>query len=340
MIPLSHTSLPLSGQLCARLTRPERAHLVRTQSLETAEAPKPARNMLACESTLYSTYSRIQEDAGSYSQASSSDVSAVNSVEPCASVSDRLLTSNLAGSVSEWLDNFSPADIWLSESGDLLQTLLPIQVDKRPSLPTQQQAPRPPGKDPKQREDFYANIGKAIRTLKAEIPRLFQEDLTYDIYRDDIIFRDPRNFFQGKKDYQTIFWSLRFHGQLFFRLLYVDVLRIWESPENVKASGTVLKMRWTVHGVPRVPWDAEGIFDGISTFKVDSNGKIFEHAVNNVVLRDPPSLRNPILAGLSLARLAGQQQQQPCPGAWFHPKFTAQEECLEGDVERNLACTR
>ena len=77
-------------------------------------------------------------------------------------------------------------------------------------------------------------------------------------------------------------------------------------------------MRWTVHGVPRVPWDAEGIFDGISTFKVDSNGKIFEHAVNNVVLRDPPRIRNPILAGLSLARLAGQQQQQPCPGAWFN----------------------
>ena len=81
-------------------------------------------------------------------------------------------------------------------------------------------------------------------------------------------------------------------------------------------------MRWTVHGVPRVPWDAEGIFDGISTFKVDSNGKIFEHAVNNIVLRDPPKMRNPILAGLSLARLAGQQQQQPCPGAWFSPKYT------------------
>lgn len=79
----------------------------------------------------------------------------------------------------------------------------------------------------------------------------------------------------------------------------------------------VCRMRWTVHGIPRVPWDAEGIFDGISTFKVDSNGKIFEHAVNNVVLRDPPKLGNPFLAGLSLARLAGQQQQQPCPGAWF-----------------------
>lgn len=64
---------------------------------------------------------------------------------------------------------------------------------------------------------------------------------TDDIYRDDITFRDPRNAFHGKKDYKTIFWSLRFHGKLFFRVLYVDVLRIWESPENVNDAGTVLK---------------------------------------------------------------------------------------------------
>jgi hypothetical protein len=62
-----------------------------------------------------------------------------------------------------------------------------------------------------------------------------------NIYRDDIIFRDPKNMFQGIKDYKTIFWSLRFHGQLFFRMLYVDVQRIWESPVNVKDAGTVLK---------------------------------------------------------------------------------------------------
>lgn len=291
------------------------------QSSEAAELPKPAKNMLT------------SEVLGSSSRTSTAECSSSTLVQDAddrldvsARLSERFLRSSLAGSVSDWLENISSAGMWLAENGSLHQKRLAIQVNNRPSMPNQQQAPRPPGKDPKQREDFYANIGEAIRTLKAEIPRLFQEDLTYSIYRDDIIFRDPRNFFQGKKDYQTIFWSLRFHGQLFFRLLYVDVLRIWESPENVKDAGTILKMRWTVHGVPRVPWDAEGIFDGISTFKVDSNGKIFEHAVNNVVLRDPPKMRNPILAGLSLARLAGQQQQQPCPGAWFNPKYTVDKE--------------
>ena len=92
-----------------------------------------------------------------------------------------------------------------------------------------------------------------------------------DIYREDITFRDPRNTFHGMKNYQTLFWSLRFHGQLFFSRLYVDVKRIWQ-PED-----SAIKMRWTVHGVPRLPWQAEGLFDGISTYKLDHTGKIYEH---------------------------------------------------------------
>ncbi len=59
-------------------------------------------------------------------------------------------------------------------------------------------------------------------------------------------------------------------------------------------------IRWTVHGIPRVPWEAEGTFDGISSYKLDKDGKVYEHSVDNVLLRDPPMLRNPILAGLNL----------------------------------------
>jgi hypothetical protein len=250
-------------------------------------------------------------------------------------VSDKVLPANLPGSVPGLLDGLSASGSWLADGEEATGAAMPIQVNQRPAQAPpqvqQQQAPRPPGKDPKQRGEFYANIGEAIRTLKREIPQLFQKDLTYDIYRDDIIFRDPKNMFQGKKDYKTIFWSLRFHGQLFFRMLYVDVQRIWESPENVKDAGTVLKMRWTVHGVPRVPWEAEGIFDGISTFKVDSNGKIFEHAVNNLILRDPPKQGNPILAGLNLIRLP-QTEQVPCPGAWFKALKGDKQEGTEGAV--------
>ena len=56
-----------------------------------------------------------------------------------------------------------------------------------------------------------------------------------------------------------------------------------------------------MHGVPRVPWEAEGIFDGVSTYKLDSKGKVYEHSVDNMILRDPPMLTSPVLlAGLNL----------------------------------------
>lgn len=82
-------------------------------------------------------------------------------------------------------------------------------------------APPPPQPDnPRQKApDYYANVGDCIRTLREDIPILFDHDITYDIYRDDIVFRDPRNTFHGKENYRLIFWSLRFHGRLFFSKL-------------------------------------------------------------------------------------------------------------------------
>jgi hypothetical protein len=74
-------------------------------------------------------------------------------------------------------------------------------------------------------------------------------------------------------------------------------------------------MRWKVRAVPRVWWEAEGCFDGLSTYKLDREGKVYEHAVDNVQLRDPP-ITNPLLYGLNYIlspRL--QPQQVPCPGA-------------------------
>jgi hypothetical protein len=131
---------------------------------------------------------------------------------------------------------------------------------------------------------------------------------TVDIYRDDITFRDPRNAFSGLKNYKLIFWSLRFHGRIFFTKLYVEVRRIWQPQDGL------ICMRWTVHGIPRVPWEAEGTFDGISQYKLDSDGKIYEHAVDNVILRDPPMQGlGPLLAGLNLVRAP---PQQAVPGAW------------------------
>ena len=74
------------------------------------------------------------------------------------------------------------------------------------------------------------------------------------------------------------------------------------------------RLRWTVRGVPRVPWEAEGIFDGISEYKLDRTGKIYEHKLTNVQMRDPPLARSPLSIGLNLIpipRLQGAPQVLP-----------------------------
>lgn len=160
----------------------------------------------------------------------------------------------------------------------------------------------------RKRQDYYANVGDAIRTLREEIPRIFVQDLTYDIYREDVVFKDPRNTVKGKKNYKRIFRGLSLLGRLAFTRCRVDVKRIWQPEPNR------ISLRWQFHGIPRIPWEVQGVFDGVSQFKLDSDGKVYEHMVTNVVLRDPPLGISPLWT--NLARIFSREPL-PCPGINF-----------------------
>jgi hypothetical protein len=136
-------------------------------------------------------------------------------------------------------------------------------------------------KEEEEKQDYYVNMGYAIRTLREEFPELFYKELSFDIYRDDIIFKDPLNTFAGIDNYKSIFSALRFHGRIFFKALWIDINSVWQPMENV------VMVRWTVHGVPRVPWESRGRFDATSEYKLDKNGKIYEHRVHNIAMNSP-----------------------------------------------------
>jgi hypothetical protein len=186
--------------------------------------------------------------------------------------------------------------------GGLLHLAVKLEESPSPSQLKEQEDER------RKRQDYYANVGDAIRTLREEIPLLFFRDLTYDIYREDVVFKDPRNTLRGKKNYKLLFKALRVFGRVFFTRTRVDVRRIWQ-PESNRIS-----LRWQFKGVPRIPWEVEGRFEGVSEFKLDSEGKIYEHSVTNVVLRDPPLGISPLWT--SLSRIFSPQPQ-PCPGINF-----------------------
>ncbi|XP_051125488.1 uncharacterized protein LOC127247605 [Andrographis paniculata] len=135
------------------------------------------------------------------------------------------------------------------------------------------------------RDDFYVNLGSAVRILREDLPMAFSKDLDYSIYRDNITFKDPINTFHGIQKYKLIFWALRLHGRVLFKDIALEVARVWQLSE------TMILIRWNLRGVPRVPWEAEGEFQGTSRYKLDRNGKIYEHTVDNLAINFPEPLK-------------------------------------------------
>lgn len=114
-------------------------------------------------------------------------------------------------------------------------------------------------------------VADAIATLQQDLPTLFERDIAYDIYSDDIEFRDPVNRFRGKFNYRIVFWTLRFHGRLFFTELFFDLHHIERTaPRTVRAD-------WTVRGTLRLPWQPRLLFNGFSLYQFNSAGQIYEH---------------------------------------------------------------
>ncbi|OKH39650.1 hypothetical protein NIES2119_05100 [[Phormidium ambiguum] IAM M-71] len=114
-------------------------------------------------------------------------------------------------------------------------------------------------------------IQQVIITLEQDLPTLFEKDISYDIYTKDIYFQDPVNKFKGKFNYRIIFWTLRFHGKLFFTELYFDLHDVKQTAADI------ILANWTVRGKLRLPWKANIFFNGYSTYKLTKENLIYEH---------------------------------------------------------------
>ncbi|MUG94477.1 DUF2358 domain-containing protein [Scytonema sp. UIC 10036] len=119
--------------------------------------------------------------------------------------------------------------------------------------------------------EYDFQVERVIKTLKQDLPTLFEKDISYEIYTQDISFQDPVNKFKGKFSYRIIFWTLRFHAQLFFTKIFFDLHEVSQSDKD-----TILA-KWTVRGILRVPWKAKVYFNGYSTYKLNQNTLIYEH---------------------------------------------------------------
>jgi len=155
-------------------------------------------------------------------------------------------------------------------------------------------------------KSFNANVGDAIRTLRAEIPKMLEEDLTYSIYSDDILLWDRWNAISGIQNYATVFKVLRFISKTLFASSTVDVLRLYQPTPSS------LEVRWTVRAKYRmIPWVGAIWLDYRSVYKFDSEGLIYEHQIDNLVANGPSQR---VLARSALHAL---QQISPTPSYFF-----------------------
>ncbi|PZV10369.1 MAG: hypothetical protein DCF22_17020 [Leptolyngbya sp.] len=118
-------------------------------------------------------------------------------------------------------------------------------------------------------------IVSRIAVLKQDLPTLFDQDISYDLYSQDIFFRDPVNTFKGKFNYRIIFWTLRFHGRLFFTELYVVVA--FDVHQVHQASEDTIRAEWTVRGTLRLPWKPKLLFNGYSIYTLNAEALIHQH---------------------------------------------------------------
>jgi hypothetical protein len=118
---------------------------------------------------------------------------------------------------------------------------------------------------------IHPNVEFVIQTLWLDLPTLFERDISYTIYTNDIFFQDPVNTFKGKLNYRIIFWTLRFHARLFFTQIFFDLHDISQP------TPTTLLATWTVRGSLRVPWSSQLFFNGTSTYTLTSDGLINRH---------------------------------------------------------------
>ncbi|MEM7592888.1 MAG: DUF2358 domain-containing protein [Cyanobacteria bacterium P01_A01_bin.83] len=104
-----------------------------------------------------------------------------------------------------------------------------------------------------------------IKILREDYAR-FPQDQTYDIYADQVYFKDPLNEFRGVKRYQAMISFLA----SFFNDIEMEV-------HNLVQEETVIKTEWTLNMTPPLPWKPRLSIPGWSELTINEQNLIASH---------------------------------------------------------------
>eukprot|EP00158_Paraphelidium_tribonemae_P008818 Partr_v1_DN28694_c1_g1_i1_m50056 putative Uncharacterized conserved protein (DUF2358) len=160
--------------------------------------------------------------------------------------------------------------------------------------------PSPSENDNGRSREFYLNRGRAIDTLRLELPHLLSKGLsTWDIYSKSILLTEPHHnkfYTRGLGIYRSFLWTSRLVINSYFAGISFQ-LRSFHSPTDDE-----VHVRWSMEGTPRMsllrkylfrlmtPDDGQksdfverAVFEGVFIYRFDAGGVIKEHHVTDIM---------------------------------------------------------
>ena len=94
----------------------------------------------------------------------------------------------------------------------------------------------------------------------------FPENQTYEIYAQDVYFKDPLNEFRGIARYQKMISFL----DNFFEDIKLEV-------HQIEQQGEIIKTEWTLNMTSPLPWKPSLSIPGWTELQLNSEGLIVSH---------------------------------------------------------------
>lgn len=94
----------------------------------------------------------------------------------------------------------------------------------------------------------------------------FPDDQTYDLYADDVYFKDPLNEFRGRDRYEQNIEFIR----SWFRNIQLDL-------HDISQTGDRIETHWTLNWNTPLPWSPRISIPGWSELRLNAEGKIVSH---------------------------------------------------------------
>ena len=159
----------------------------------------------------------------------------------------------------------------------------PIADLWRPSFP----------EGPKGPSVFKLNQGRAIDILRRDYPLFLMEKPDLSIFTPEVVLRDPSGKrLSGLRQYERVFDMMRF--------LRRTTMQDGEITNRIVVNDETIRVRWSAKlwmrdpalGITSLPNGDQALvhLDGVSVYDLDKEGKIYQHTLENIVMRGQEGL--------------------------------------------------